>query len=415
MSDTKTSQSIIKNFFDLVPFNIAVIDRNYNVLEGNDKLRERFGDWHGRKCFQLFKRSSEYCAYCKLNDAFETGQMVISEEMVVDKKGQSHPYVVYFVPVKDKNGKVEKVMEMSLEIEDSALWQREFNILFEKVPCYICIIDRDYRIVRANQKFRDTFGEGRGNYCYKMYKNRRTHCKQCPAVHTFNDGKDHTSTEQGVTKNGDEVRYVVTTTALTKGPEGVTHVMEISMDITELSSLEDQVRLAHDFYASLIRNAADAIIAVDNRGKTQIFNDAARNLLNWKYNRKPGIVKLQEMMPGDFYRDPDENHLIASSLETKVKDQDGQEVPVRFNAIELHSKKNILGRAAFLQDLRQLKRLKREKFDAMRYGSIGQTVAGISDRAKDLINDLENEFNKMQNVLETDDLDKAKEIGRAHV
>jgi signal transduction histidine kinase len=48
-----------------------------------------------------------------------------------------------------------------------------------------------------------------------------------------------------------------------------------------------------------------------------------------------------------------------------------------------------LGRAAFLQDLREVKRLEQEKLEAERLGAVGQTVAGLAHTIKNLLMGLE--------------------------
>jgi nitrogen-specific signal transduction histidine kinase len=64
-------------------------------------------------------------------------------------------------------------------------------------------------------------------------------------------------------------------------------------------------------------------------------------------------------------------------------------VPVRFSAVELISHGKSLGRAAFMQDLRELKRLGQEKLEAEQLGAVGHTVAGLAHTIKNLLMGLE--------------------------
>jgi len=65
------------------------------------------------------------------------------------------------------------------------------------------------------------------------------------------------------------------------------------------------------------------------------------------------------------------------------------EVPVRFRSVELKSRGKRLGTAAFMQDLRELKRLEAEKLDAERLAAVGQTVAGLAHTIKNMLMGLE--------------------------
>ena len=48
------------------------------------------------------------------------------------------------------------------ENELGRLLRRECDLFFERVPCYVSIIDRDFRIIQTNEKFRETFGGAAG-------------------------------------------------------------------------------------------------------------------------------------------------------------------------------------------------------------------------------------------------------------
>ena len=57
--------------------------------------------------------------------------------------------------------------------------------LFDQVPVSICVIDRAFRIVEANRRFRQTYGPWQGRLCHQLYKGRETRCKDCGALMTF--------------------------------------------------------------------------------------------------------------------------------------------------------------------------------------------------------------------------------------
>ncbi|MFP4527052.1 MAG: PAS domain-containing protein [Candidatus Kapaibacterium sp.] len=378
-----------REFFEIVPFNVAVIDRKYNIVSANNNFAEYFGKWQGKKCYEVYKKLRKPCQHCRVGDVFDTREVRVSDESGVDRHGRPCHYVVHLAPIVGPDGKSDYVIEMSTDVTETSHWQREYNILFERVPCYISVIDRNYKIIRANEKFRQTFGDVRGKYCYEVYKKKKHICKNCPATKTFHDGLDHTSTQIGITSSGEKAHYIVSTTPLSRGSEGPSLAIEIATDITEINQLQDQLYQAHDFYATLIENAKDGIVALDANNKTQIFNPAAREILDWPHPRKPGLKNIQEMLPEEFFDSSDKNDIIYYSPECTVYTSSNQEVPVRFNSIELHSKKKTLGRVAFMQDLREIKQLEKEKLDAERLGAVGQTVAGLAHTIKNLLMGLE--------------------------
>jgi PAS domain S-box-containing protein len=126
-------------------------------------------------------------------------------------------------------------------VTETDRWQQEYHILFDRVPCFITVIGEDFRIVRANEAFRNNFGDMVGHHCFEVYKRRKTKCRNCPAEKTFKDGKVHHSQKTGIGKKGQNINYAVSTSALMRGNNSVAHVIEISKDITALKQLEHKV------------------------------------------------------------------------------------------------------------------------------------------------------------------------------
>lgn len=380
---------LAEQFYNLVPYNVAIVDESFNIIEANDNFRQYFGDWDGKKCYEVYKKSNSQCANCKAKEVFQTGQPSVSNESGLDKNDKICHYVIHHAPLKDKNGQTKYLVEMSIDVTETSRFQREYDILFENVPAYITIIDKSYRIIRSNKRTRETFGRTRGKYCYEVFKKRKSRCRRCPAALTFKDGQDHFSSEIGLTYSGDETRYLVNTTALSKNEKGVQLVMEIASDITEITALQDSLRKSHDFYLTLIENSEDGIVALNEQDKIVIFNQSARKILNWNSNKKPTLSKLKELLPKEFFEKAGKKGIITKKSETSIFTADNKEIPVRFTALELRSKKDIIGRVAFFQDLRQIKELEKQRLDAERLGAVGQTVAGLAHTIKNVLMGLE--------------------------
>jgi len=236
----KMDDLLQRQLFDHYPFNLAVIDPNLRIVKANTRFKEYFGDWKGRSCHEVYKRNQAACSECKTLATFKDGKSRISEEAGYDRDGNACHYVIHLTPLTNEEGKVEFVLEMSRDITEAKRWQREYDILFDRVPCYVTVVDRNLKIIRANEKFRSTFGEGRNKLCYKAYKSRVVPCTNCPALMTFEDGEAHVSEQVGITKEGERAYYIVNTSPLTRGDGQVDHVIEIATDVTQIKKLEKQ-------------------------------------------------------------------------------------------------------------------------------------------------------------------------------
>lgn len=233
---------VYRQLFQSVPYNAAIIDREFNLIEANDNFTEYFGNWQGKKCYQVYKNLEQPCSNCNAILTFQDGKARVSDEAGVDQNGRPAHYVVQIAPLrKRKNAAVNYVIELSSDVTEVQRWQREYQLLFDRVPCYITIIDRNFKIIRANESFRANFGEVRGRQCYEVYKQRKSKCPNCPAAKTFKDGTVHRSNQVGIKKQGEKTYYIVTTSPLGRPGDKINQVIEISTDITELKKLEKEI------------------------------------------------------------------------------------------------------------------------------------------------------------------------------
>jgi len=391
-----------RDLLDQLPFNVAVIDRDFRVVLANRDFEEYFGNWRGLKCHEVCKGSPQRCAGCRAASTFQDGLVRVSDEAGVDRHGRTCHYVVHLAPLMSE-GRVAYVIEMTTDLTETRGWRREYDLFFERVPCAVSVIGRDYRIVRANEKFRGTYGEAQGRLCYEAYKRRKRPCPNCPATLTFQDGGEHVSSQVGVRQDGTRAYYVVTTAPLSRGEAGIAHVIEMSTDVTELRELQTQLQQAHHFYESLIQNAGTGILAVNAQGKVRIMNPAARALLGWTARQPPSRQRLRQLLPAEFFAWPAQEGAQPAPAETCVRTAQGEEVAVRLSAESLWSRRHLLGRAVFLEDLREVKRLEQEKLDAERLGAVGQTVAGLAHTIKNLLMGLEGGMYMMDTGLRRSD------------
>jgi PAS domain S-box-containing protein len=227
-----------RQLFEHVPNNIAIIDREFRILAANENFKSVFGDPTHKHCYEVYKSRRAVCKHCMAAKTFKDGKVRINDEEGIDKDGRPAHYVVHIAPVYDEVGQIAYVIEMSYDLTETKSLQREYNILFERVPCYVAVINKDLRIVRANRLLRETFGDTVGEHCYKVYKHRTRKCPDCPAMKTFNDGLSHRSEQVGIDKSGHETHYVVSTSPLARSGEDFSHVIELSLDVTDIKRLE---------------------------------------------------------------------------------------------------------------------------------------------------------------------------------
>lgn len=389
MAQFEWQEWLSTQLFDLVPCNIAIIDRNYTIVSHNRSFADVFGEGEGRPCYEVYKDRRERCEHCMAAQTFEDGRVRVNDEVGIDRKGRTAHYIVHIAPIYGKNGDIPYLIEMSTDVTETKRLQREYQILFERVPCYVSVLNRDFRIVRANERFHETFGETTGQHCYEIYKRRTEKCEDCPAEQTFLDGKPHSGAHVGISKDGKPTHYYVTTSPLSRGDPHIAHVIEMALDMTEVRNLEDELARANALRETLIENSIDGVIATDPDGKIIIFNPAAEAMLKYSARRLTGQKPPESLFPPRFREAMETGEEICVIPETTVKASDGDDVPVRFSGVRLKRDDEPVGLAIFLQDLRKIKQLEREKIDAERLAAVGQTVAGLAHGIKNILTGLE--------------------------
>jgi PAS domain S-box-containing protein len=230
-----------KALFDHIPLEIIVINKDFRIIEANKMAEKKYPDWQNRKCFELYKDKKKKCVNCAAVKTFKDGKTRIEHTENLDSSGQLRHYMVHVSAYKDKRGKIPYIIEMATDVTERVNLEREYRLLFDNVPCYVSVIDKNFKVVDSNALFRQTFSKKGQRFCYQMYKGREKVCVKCPAVKAFKSGERYTSMQVGVDKAGNKTHYVVTAAPLRVNNGKVNRVIEISLDVSKMIELQERV------------------------------------------------------------------------------------------------------------------------------------------------------------------------------
>lgn len=237
-----------RQYFDSMPCYLTVQDKNLKVIQANRKFTEDFGNYQGRYCYQVYKNRPVKCEYCAVERTFYDGKPRSSEEKVRCLDGRDVYVLINTTPIMNEKGEVEAVMEMSTDVSEIKNMQKQFKenqeryrLLFEEVPCFISIQDKDLNIIDSNRLFKETFGCYLGCKCYEVYKHRKEECLPCIVRQTYDDGNIHTHEEVLTSRDGNTMNCMVTTAPIKDIHGNIVSVIEMSSDITQLRELQDQL------------------------------------------------------------------------------------------------------------------------------------------------------------------------------
>jgi PAS domain S-box-containing protein len=375
--------------FDEIPSGIVVINRALTIVDHNRAFTGIFGEGKGRPCYEVLKHRDEACATCPAQQTFTDGTERVLEQTGSDRNGHPVDYLVQLTPLRGDNHDVEHVAAITTDLTATRRLQREYQILFEKVPCYVAVINRDYRVVKANERFRTTFGAPTGEHCYKLFKKRGEPCTECPVTQTILDGRSHTVRQLGTNQDGSTTHYIAFTAPLIPDEGEPTHVIHMSLDVTDVHRLEAQLSQAGAMRRALVANSLDATLLLDEKERIQLANRAAEELWGYARDALIGRKAPAKMIPAPLQKVISGRKNEQLLHETTVSTKDGEQVPVRAAAVTLRQNGEAMGSAIVAHDLTEMKKLARETLEAERLAAVGQTVAGLAHGIKNILTGLE--------------------------
>ncbi len=387
--DLYLKEWIKEKLFNASPNFVAAIDKDLNIVYANEAFERRFGPWQGKKCFDVYKKKKNICEECTSRFAFSNGKTSVSEQTGIDVNGRLIHYIKHTVPVEGRDKQVKYLVEISTETTRFKQTEIEYKLLFEQVPCNVILIDRNFKIVRANQRAKGMIQDLQGQYCFAALKGRNKKCIECTARQTFEDGAQHTGYHSWNLPGGKTVHMHVVTNLLKGETVEQDLVMEMAVDISKTVRLQDRLESAHNYLESLINTSMDGIVGISQRGKVEVFNSAARQLFNINPGQIVSLEDINTMLPKGFLAQVSEEKSHVYLPEAKLKRNTGETFYGRLIGNTLRDAGNDLGMAFSVNDITGFKKLEQEKIEAERMAIVGQTVAGLAHGIKNLINALD--------------------------
>ncbi len=170
--------------------------------------------------------------------------------------------------------------EIALEKSESFL-----NTIFDSIRDPFCIIDNEYRIVRANEAYarmkQTTLDKLLGKTCYESLHNSKNICGDCVVEKSFTSG-DSCSKEKCTTEpDGTRSWSVIFTYPITDGDGNISHVIEYSQDITDRKWHEEALRESEERYALAAQGANDGLWDWDLRSNAIYYSCRWKSMLGY--------------------------------------------------------------------------------------------------------------------------------------
>ncbi len=396
------------SLLDLIEDVINVIDKDFNVIWANKSSAEKFGDYSGKKCYQIYKGINEPCPECLAQDVFVHGKTKSREEDWLSADGMPVYSIVTAVPFRDRSGSVKYVVESSKDITEYKRMERnlirvkkEWESTFDAVTDHIYVRSPDYTVVKANKAVFNTYGlspeDVIGKKCYKVFYNKKSPCEGCEVTEAL-ETKRPTFREKKVPLWGVNSHHYCYPILNDEGD--VIAIVDYSKDVTHLKELEEHVirsekiaalgqmasGVAHDFNNALATIMAQIDLLVLQEDKPQKM-EALKVIETAAKDASHMVRRLQEFASvrkrEDIVRSIDINMVIKESINlTKPIWKNQAQVKGITIKVEndLHDVPPISGNCSEIREV--LTNLIFNAVDAMPAGGILCLKSGVSEDGK---------------------------------
>jgi len=139
--------------------------------------------------------------------------------------------------------------------------------VFDSVTDPMAIYDREFRILRVNQallaRFRLSLEKVINRYCYELFYDRTTMCKDCHVEDVFEHGESRMLQKRISTPDGNKRIFEVHSYPIKDEKGNTIQAIEHARDITERKYFEAQLIASKEFNEKIINSITDNLTLID--------------------------------------------------------------------------------------------------------------------------------------------------------
>ncbi|MFW9773073.1 MAG: PAS domain S-box protein, partial [Candidatus Thorarchaeota archaeon] len=247
--------------------------------------------------------------------------------------------------------------------------ERFLSNVFSSIQDGICIIDKNYNILKINPTMEKWYPQMipiKGKKCYQVYQERSEPCEDCLCAKIYETNKPVLKTilRKGMKGEVLGILEIYTFPLLDQGTGIVNGVIEYIRDVTEQKSAERKLKESEEKYRSILENIKEGYFEVDLNGNFTFGNDAFYNIV--EIPREEIIGKNYSQFISDelseyvFYiiNDLLKTGTPQSNFEFEIKSKDGMSTFVVSSAnLRYDSEGNRVGFFGLIRDITEKKKV----------------------------------------------------------
>ncbi|MBW1824329.1 MAG: PAS domain S-box protein [Deltaproteobacteria bacterium] len=256
--------------------------------------------------------------------------------------------------------------------------QKELEDVIESIsPDVLMVVDRERNIIMCNASVKSMFGYEAKEVINKktnlLYFDRRADPFDRYEIHDKLEKEGyHIGLAIGKMKDGNTIHLEIITSKL-KGRNGVVVLLR---DISEHKRPEEK-------YNSLIENANDAVVSMDEEAKIIAFNKKAEEMFGYSRDELFGESFLLLIPPREreqqkkVFTELIRTNFIGVPFEITGLRKDGQEIPIENSSSVLRSGGRYI-LTVFIRDITERKKMEQRLLQTEKLKSLGELAGGVA-------------------------------------
>jgi len=233
-------------YFDQMPYVVSVHDRKMIIVSANAAYRKLLGNKIGRNSWEIYQEPWASPEDCPVGVTLRSEQIQEVKAVVIYRSGLQVPVIVHTAPIYNNDGEIELVLEVAAGVRDVRRLktelqqtQQRYQQLFDAVPCYITVLNRDLRITTLNKRFRDDFGEVTGFRFFEVFTHARAGSD--PISRTLNDAQPYESEMILDPADGHRFNSLVWTSPILTRTGKLIQILVMFVDVTQIRQLRENL------------------------------------------------------------------------------------------------------------------------------------------------------------------------------
>jgi PAS domain S-box-containing protein len=287
---------------------------------------------------------------------------------------------------------------LSTTLADAASEVESQAGLFNELPCLVSVHNRDLEIVAANQLFKERVGDFTGRPGAEVYADPEGEGPG-PLRRTFESGKGQRSKQTLRSADGEDLPVTVFTAPVPNNEGQVDFVLNIAVDMSELSRLREELldtqlkfqRLFDEAPCYISVQNADYTIAEVNRRFAEDFPDAVGRKCYEVYRRRQepcvDCTVLQSLQDG-----------CSHQMETVVTTESGEQINVLVWSAPLRNAAGEVNQVMEMStDITEIRRLQEH------LTSLGVMIGSMSHGVKGMLTALDGGLYRLESGIKKQD------------